>query len=63
MEGYREVMPAPGDGSRAIIPTEFGWAESGSPQPGYGVTAPGTELAGFGILNTPAYHVLAGLPK
>ncbi|MBN1991994.1 MAG: cellulase family glycosylhydrolase [Anaerolineae bacterium] len=101
MEGYREVMAANGDGHRVIVPTEFGWAVSGKPKPGYeyaldntpeeqarwiaeayqmskqwgwvgpmflwnldyGVTAPGTELAGFGILNTPAYHVLAGLPK
>ncbi|MBN1220383.1 MAG: cellulase family glycosylhydrolase [Anaerolineae bacterium] len=101
MEGYREVMLANGDGSKAIVPTEFGWAVSGNPKPGYeyaldntveeqaqwiaeayqmgkqwgwvgpmflwnldyGVTAPGTELASFGILNTPAYHVLAGLPK
>lgn len=29
----------------------------------YGVTAPGTELANFGILNTPAYNALAGMPK
>jgi hypothetical protein len=101
MEGYREVMVANGDGQKAIIPTEFGWAVSGNPQPGYeyardntpeeqaqwiteafqmgkewgwvgpmllwnldyGVTAPGTELAGFGILNTPAYHALANMPK
>jgi len=101
MEGYREVMVANGDGNKVIIPTEFGWAVSGNPHPGYeyakdntpkeqaqwiaeayqlaeewgwvgpmflwnldyGVTAPGTELAAFGILDTPAYDVLAGLPK
>ncbi len=101
MEGYREVMVLNGDGAKAIIPTEFGWAVSDTPRPGYeyaqdntpeeqaqwiveayqlaknwgwvgpmflwnldyGVTAPGTELAAFGILNMPAYHALAGMPK
>ena len=29
----------------------------------YGVTAAGTELANFGILNTPAYNALATMPK
>ncbi len=101
MEGYREVMVVNGDSNKAIVPTEFGWAVSGNPQPGYeyardntpeeqaqwiveayqmaknwgwvgpmflwnldyGVTAPGTELANFGILNTPAYGALANMPK
>jgi hypothetical protein len=101
MEGYREVMLANGDGGKAIVPTEFGWAVSGNPQAGYeyardntpeeqaqwiveayqlakgwgwvgpmflwnldyGVTAAGTELANFGILNRPAYGALAGMPK
>ena len=101
MEGYREVMVANGDSDKPIIPTEFGWAVSGNPRPGYeyardntpeeqakwiveayelgkdwgwagpmflwnldyGVTAEGSELAAFGILNTPAYEALAGLPK
>ncbi len=101
MEGYRNVMVANGDGSKAIAPTEFGWAVSGNPQPGYeyardntpeeqaqwiveayqlakswgwvgpmflwnldyGVTAPGTELAAFGIINMPAYNALANMPK
>ncbi|MEW5960460.1 MAG: glycosyl hydrolase family 18 protein, partial [Chloroflexota bacterium] len=101
MEGYREVMAANGDAGKAIVPTEFGWAVSGNPQPGYeyardntleeqaqwiveayqlgknwgwagpmflwnldyGVTAPGTELANFGILNRPAYEALANMPK
>jgi len=101
MEGYRNVMVANGDGSKAIAPTEFGWAVSGNPQAGYeyardntyeeqakwiveayqwakqqgwvgpmflwnldyGVTAAGTELANFGILNTPAYNALATMPK
>ncbi len=35
MEGYREVMVANGDGGTSIIPTVFGWAVSGNPQPGY----------------------------
>ena len=101
MEGYREVMVANGDGQKAIVPTEFGWAVSGNPQPGYeyardntpeeqaqwiaeayqlakrwgwvgpmflwnldyGVTAAGTELANFGIVNTPAYNALVTMPK
>ena len=29
----------------------------------YGVTAAGTELANFGILNTPTYNALANMPK
>ncbi|MFN8459323.1 MAG: hypothetical protein U0401_32510 [Anaerolineae bacterium] len=29
----------------------------------YGVTAPGKELAAFGIINTPAYVALAGMSK
>ena len=29
----------------------------------YGVTAPGTELADFGILNTPAFGALSAMPK
>ena len=29
----------------------------------YGVTAAGTELANFGILNTPAYAALSAMPK
>jgi len=101
MEGYRAVMEANGDGNKPIVPTEFGWAVSGNPQPGYeyardntpeeqakwiveayqlankwgwvgpmflwnldyGVTAPNTELANFGIIDTPAYDQLAGMPK
>ena len=35
MEGYRNVMVANGDSSKTIWPTEFGWAVSGSPRPGY----------------------------
>ncbi len=105
MEGYRNVMVANGDGNKAISPTEFGWAVSGNPHPGYeyardnsleeqaqwivqayqwakqqgwvgpmflwnldyGVTAPSTELAAFGILTPggplPAYGALANMPK
>lgn len=101
MEGYRNIMAENGDKGKGISPTEFGWAVSGNPQPGYeyarsntleeqaqwivqayqwskqqgwvgpmflwnldyGVTAAGTELANFGILNTPAYAALAGMPK
>jgi len=35
MEGYRNVMIANGDGAKSISPTEFGWAVTGNPQPGY----------------------------
>jgi hypothetical protein len=101
MEGYRNVMLANGDGAKAIMPTEFGWAVAGNPRAGYeyaadntpaeqaqwiveayqiakqwgwagpmflwnldyGVTAAGTELAAFGILNTPAYDALVNMPK
>jgi hypothetical protein len=35
MEGYRNVMVANGDGAKTIWPTEFGWAVSGNPRPGY----------------------------
>lgn len=101
MEGYRQIMIENGDGSKSISPTEFGWAVSGNPQPGYeyardntpeeqarwiveayqwgkgigwvgpmflwnldyGVTAPTTELANFGIIGKPAYDALATMPK
>ncbi|HYN88279.1 MAG TPA: LysM peptidoglycan-binding domain-containing protein [Ardenticatenaceae bacterium] len=35
MEGYRNVMVANGDGAKKIWVTEFGWAVSGNPHPGY----------------------------
>ena len=35
MEGYRNVMVANGDGAKTIWPTEFGWAVSSNPRPGY----------------------------
>ncbi len=35
MERYRAVMVANGDGGKRIWPTEFGWASTGSPHPGY----------------------------
>jgi spore germination protein YaaH len=35
MEGYRNVMVANGDNAKTIWPTEFGWAVSGNPHPGY----------------------------
>jgi hypothetical protein len=101
MEGYRQIMIENGDSAKSISPTEFGWAVTGNPQPGYeyardnteeerakwvvdafqwgkkagwvgpmflwnldyGVTAAGTELANFGILNTPAFGALGAMPK
>ena len=35
MEQYRNIMVKYGDGNKRLWPTEFGWASSGSPQPGY----------------------------
>jgi len=35
MERYRQVMVANGDAGKRIWPTEFGWASTGSPLPGY----------------------------
>ncbi len=35
MEGYRNVMVANGDDAKTIWPTEFGWAVSSNPHPGY----------------------------
>ncbi len=42
MEGYRNVMVANGDGGKRIWPTEFGWASSSSPYPGYEYAADNT---------------------
>jgi len=96
MEQYRNIMVKYGDGSKRLWPTEFGWASSGNPFPGYeyalynsegaqgeyivqafqmmqnwgfvgvaflwnlnyNVTAPGTELAAFGIMGRPAQGML-----
>lgn len=35
MEGYRQVMVENGDGNKTIWPTEFGWASTSNPHPGY----------------------------
>jgi hypothetical protein len=35
MERYRQVMVANGDAGKRIWPTEFGWASTSSPLPGY----------------------------
>jgi len=42
MEGYRNVMVANGDGDKRLWPTEFGWAVSDTPQPGYEYAADNT---------------------
>jgi len=39
MEGYRNIMVVYGDGAKRIWPTEFGWASSPTPAPGYGYAA------------------------
>ncbi len=43
MERYRAVMVANGDAGKRVWPTEFGWASSGSPHPGYEYAAQNTE--------------------
>jgi hypothetical protein len=43
MESYRNVMVAHGDASKQIWATEFGWAVSSSPAPGYGYASDNTE--------------------
>ncbi len=35
MERYRQVMVANGDAGKRIWPTEFGWASTPNPHPGY----------------------------
>ena len=35
MEGYRNVLVANGDADKRLWPTEFGWAVSSTPEPGY----------------------------
>lgn len=35
MEQYRNIMVKYGDGGKRLWPTEFGWASTGSPYPGY----------------------------
>ncbi len=35
MEGYRNVMVTNGDSAKKIVLTEFGWAVTANPQPGY----------------------------
>jgi hypothetical protein len=42
MERYRAVMVANGDSAKRIWPTEFGWASTGSPHPGYEYAAQNT---------------------
>ncbi|MFQ6014914.1 MAG: glycosyl hydrolase family 18 protein [Anaerolineae bacterium] len=51
MEGYRNVMVKYGDGNKKIWPTEFGWAVSSSPSPGYEYAADNTlqEQADFTV--------------
>ena len=43
MERYRAVMVANGDAGKRVWPTEFGWASSGSPHPGYEYATQNTE--------------------
>ncbi len=35
MEQYRNIMVKYGDGGKRLWPTEFGWASTGNPFPGY----------------------------
>jgi hypothetical protein len=43
MEQYRNIMVKYGDGGKRIWPTEFGWASTGSPWPGYEYAAYNSE--------------------
>ncbi len=43
MEGYWNIMKANGDGHKRLWPTEFGWASSSSPRPGYEYAQDNTE--------------------
>ena len=43
MERYRAVMVANGDAGKRVWPTEFGWASTGSPHPGYEYATQNTE--------------------
>lgn len=43
MEGYWNIMKANGDGHKRLWPTEFGWASSSNPRPGYEYAQDNTE--------------------
>ncbi|MGQ9841002.1 MAG: SH3 domain-containing protein [Anaerolineae bacterium] len=43
MEGYWAIMRANGDSRKRLWPTEFGWASTGSPRPGYEYALDNTE--------------------
>jgi len=43
MEDYRAIMVEYGDGRKQLWPTEFGWAVSAKPEPGYEYAAYNTE--------------------
>jgi spore germination protein YaaH len=43
MERYRGIMVANGDAGKRVWPTEFGWASTGSPHPGYEYATQNTE--------------------
>ena len=43
MEQYRNIMVKYGDGNKRLWPTEFGWASSSSPVPGYEYAAYNSE--------------------
>jgi polysaccharide biosynthesis protein PslG len=45
MEDYRNIMVEFGDSSKQLWPTEFGWAVSSTPQPGYEYAAINTEAS------------------
>jgi hypothetical protein len=45
MEQYRNIMVKYGDANKRLWPTEFGWASSGSPVPGYEYAAYNSEQA------------------
>jgi hypothetical protein len=59
MEGYRNIMVVYGDSGRRIWPTEFGWASSSSPAPGYGYAADNS-LSEQAAWTVRAYQIMKG---
>ncbi len=43
LEGYWSIMRANGDGNKRLWPTEFGWASTNNPHPGYEYARDNTE--------------------
>ena len=59
MEQYRNIMVKYGDGNKRLWPTEFGWASTGSPAPGYEYAAYNNEQQ-QGEYIARAYQIMKG---